>query len=923
MERLHQMENHDFASEPFFDQTSLQQIQQIDPTAGLGSVGSIAPNPAVVEQVQRRWYSGCLERIAWSRHGHIASISDDASTVYLECLRCNYETKAWELHTRHALTTIFEDAVSLAWSSTGAELAVVDVKGRLWIFHNALSTINRLVLARQGNLDQVTDTSQPIGLTWLNQDRQERPKNVVTHASKSDTRWLHQNARAKPLGPYWHRAVVLVHRTGLLTLCFQRGDGQYSKVTKQLSPSEDVLYSHASFAPTVEGKMLVALHSFDAIVSVYFVSIEWIEVRQMVEGLPVLTVETVSSKVSSQPSGSPTMVDAYDPDAWSLSHLEVVQTSDVEKAAHTPPTILAVSTGVNQAANVVDPGYLVSSVIKRWTVTSVEQTLHSLFADLPSKGMAKTTPSSVIALQRQADKDEQVITSLHHIDGFPALVVTTQENRTDFLSTEDLSPVSYAASATETSSMSQSGFAFPYTATTFCPSFSPSSCVRADLGPDGKTQLTIMEYHLAEGQPQQTLDPNLDAAVAALNLTFARACWSNATIDDVLMCALHTIPTEAIPTVVSGMYRTLFRDTEFVNEKTPGSEAERIFHKQVMGRVMAYHVGLTAYCRQLPSISTYWRDGWTLSAQWAWLANNIRHTATLLFMNLRDVQNLNLVLSQDFTDMLCSNLRWGLSIIRFIINTILEVGDRESNPELFDETHAGRLGDTAGDGSQGLVSLLLNIHCSRIFLIAFVRAVRAYAKNAEPRSRHQLQVLQCIQQQTTGRGITFSAIEALLEYRWSAQGDVEGDIAATALRQLDMMATGTVHESYQGTVKILLTKLFNSPSGLRRAKGLIDRLKLFTDQVDLDFIFLNHDVLGKRPDDSPRQIYDVHRKRPIHKGVADPNGTGGLIIRRCTRCGSYSEDVHVPTRDWSRQVATLLAKCVCDGNWSFEPWNGK
>ncbi len=292
MERLNQIENHDgFASEQFFDQNSLQQIQQIDATAGLGSVGNIAPNPAVVEQVQRRWYSGCLERIAWSRNGHIASISDDASTVYLECLRCNYETKSWELHTRHALTTVFEDATSLAWSSTGAELAVVDVKGRLWIFHHSLSTINRLVLARQGSLDPVTDTSQPIGMAWLNQDRQDRPKNVVIHASKSDTRWIHQNARAKSLGPCWHRAVVLVHRGGLLTLCFQRGDGQYSKVTKQLSTSEDDLYSHAGLAPTGGGKLLVALHSFDAIISVYFVSIDWSEVRQAVEGLPVLTVD--------------------------------------------------------------------------------------------------------------------------------------------------------------------------------------------------------------------------------------------------------------------------------------------------------------------------------------------------------------------------------------------------------------------------------------------------------------------------------------------------------------------------------------------------------------------------------------------------------------------------------------------------------
>ncbi|KIX04634.1 uncharacterized protein Z518_05504 [Rhinocladiella mackenziei CBS 650.93] len=918
MERLNQIDQSEhFPSDTFFDQNSLQQIQQIDPTAAdLTSV----PNPAVIEQLTRRWYCGCLERTAWSRHGHIATISDDASTVYVECLRFDHDSKTWCLNGRHALTTLFEDATSLAWSSTGGELAVVDVKGRIWIYHNSLIAVNRLNLARQGALDEADELSQPVGMAWLNQDRQERPRNVVLNAAKTESRWVHHNARAKPLGPYWHRAVVIVHRNGLLTLCFQRGDGQYSKVTRQLCPSDNSLYSHASFAPTVEGKMLVVLHSFKALISVYFVSIDWTEVKQAVEGLPVLTVECVSSRVASQPSGSSTLGDVYDPDSWSLSHLEVVQTSDVEKAVQIPPTILAVSSGVNRAINISDSGFLASSMIKRWTVASVEQKLHPLFDELPSKGPS-TTPSSFYTLQLRPDKEEQVITTIHHVDGNPVLVVTMQDNRTDFLSSEDLSLVSYTGSATETSSMSQSGFAFPYSTNTFNPSFSPNACVRVEFSSDGKTQLASMEYQLGQEQSQQPLDPSLDMAVAALNLAFARACWSNATIDDVLMCALHTVPSETIPTVVSSMYRTLFRDTEFVNEKTPGSESERIYHKPVVGKVLAYHAGLAAYCRQLPSMaSTEGRNGWSLSAQWAWLANNIRQTATLLFMNLRDVQNLNLVMNQDFTDILCSNLRWGLSVIRYIFGTILEVGDRETNPEMFDEKDHGRAGDVRGDGTQGLVALLLNIHCSRIFLIAFVRAVRMYAKT-EPKSRHQVQVLQCIQQHTTGKGISFAAIEAILECRWAAQGDVEGDPATTAARQLDMMATGIVHESYQGTIKMLLSKLFNIPGGLR-AKMLIDRLKLFTDCIDLEHVFLNNDVLGHRNDETKQAstIYDIHRKRPILKGIPEPNGSGELMIRKCVRCGSYSEDMSIPPREWPRQVGTLLARCVCDGNWIIEPW---
>ncbi|KIV79439.1 hypothetical protein PV11_07001 [Exophiala sideris] len=913
-----------FASEAFFNQNSLQQqIQQLDPINNLGASANVTPatNPALLEQLQRRWYCGCLARVAWSRHGHIATISNDGSNVHIECIRYDGTSHSYKLHDRLTLPTLFEDAVCLAWSAHGGELAIIDGKGRIFIYHTSLVAINSLTLARSGSLDQVSDTSQPIGVAWLNQDRQDRPKNVVLHATKNDTRWTHNNARAKPLAPYWARALLLAHRNGMLTLCFQRTRSPYAIITQRVSTSDDTLYSHASFAPTVEGRMLIAFHSLKGQISISLLSMDWSGVGEY-EGFPVFSLQHVPNKVSARPSGSPTTSDLYDPDAWILSHLEVLHSPEVEKMPQAPPAILAVSSGINRSINITDPGYLVSSMIQKWTVATVEQELHPLFADLPSKGSGNTGSRSVITLQGNTEKNEQLITTIHQVDGHQALIVTTQENRTDFLSSEDLSSVSYAASATETSSMAQSGFTFPFTPDLMCPGFSPNACVRADIGQDDKTQITAMENQFGQIDPEQTLDPNVDAAVAALNLAFARACWSNATIDDVLMCALQTIPSELAPMVVSSMYRTLFRDTEFINEKTQGSELERIFHKQVMGRVMAYHASLTAYCRQLPSISsTDGREGWSLSAQWAWVANNIRYTATLLFMNLRDLQNANVQVSQDFSDMLCSNIRWGLGVIRFMISAILEVGDRETNPEMFGDKGHGRLGDTAGDGTQGLIALLLNIHCSRIFLVAFIRAVRAYAKNTEPRTRHQLQMLQCIQQQTTGKGITFQAIEAMFEYRWAAQGDVEGDVAATTARQLEMMATGVVFESYQPTIKILLTKLFNSPAGLR-AKMLVDRLKLFTDQVDVENVFLNHDVLGAHADDKKRKpvIYDVHRKKPILKGVLEPGGTGEPVIRRCIRCGSFSADIVVPPPDWSKTVSQLLSKCICDGQWVIEPW---
>lgn len=950
MDQLDQINPHedDFASEAFFNQGALQQIQQTDGTSGLEAVGNVAlpTNPAVIEQLARQWDSACSDRVAWSRHGHIASISNDGTVVNLECLIFNRSSDTWELSGKHTLATIFEDAVSLAWSSTGGELIVVDAKGRTWVYHSSPVSINRLLLVRQGSLDAVDEFSRLIGMAWLNQDRQDRPRNVVLNAAKNDSRWVHSNARAKPLGPYWHRAVAMVHRNGRLTLCYQRGDLQYVKVRRQLGHSDDTLYTHAAFAPTVEGKMLVTLHACNGVISVYLVRIDWSEVRNNVEGQPTLTVETVSTCVSSLPTTSASIGgDGYEPDSWQLSHLAVVQTSDVEKTVQLSPVILAVSTGVNNSIGVADPGYLVSSIIKKWAVTPVEQKMQTRFEDLPSKGASVSDTAVTVTLGRQPDKEEQVITTLRHIDGLHAVIVTTQDNRTDFLSSDDLSSVSYSASVADTTSMAQSGFVYPFTSTIHSPGFSPNACVRADISPEGKTQIVSMEYqfHQAQLQHHQEPDPSTEVALASLNLSFARACWSNSTIDDILFCALRTVPPGLIPTLVSGMYRTLFRDTEYIHEKTQGSELERVFHKQVMGKVMAYHAGLTAPCQHLPTATTQGGSSrcWPLTAQWAWLANNIRHTATILYMSLRDFQNLNVVMTPEFTDMLCSQIKWGLGVVRFIINTILEVGDRESNPEIFvDEVSSAqgksngsgsaaagpgipRLGDTLGNGSQGLVALLLNCHWSRIFLIAFVRAVRAYAKINEPKLQHQLQLLQCIQQQTSGKGISFQAIEAVLEYRWAAVGDVEGNTPATATKQLQMMATGIVPEGYQGTVKALLTKLINNSAGLR-AKSLIDRYRLFTDPVDLDYVFLNNEVIGRAADGEAIR-YDIHRKQPILNGMAEAGSTGpgNLMVRRCVRCGTYSEDVNPPGKEWPRQIASMMARCVCDGAWVLQPWDTK
>lgn len=165
----------DFNTDAFFNDGSLPQI---DPTSDLGTLHTVSlpAQPAVVEQVTRRWSSGCLERLSWSRHGHLASISDDGSSVFLECLRFKQDSRSWGLSGKYALNVVFEEAISLAWSGSGAELAVGDVHGRIFIFHVSPAALNRLILARQPALEDGDELGgQPVGMTWLGQDRHDRP----------------------------------------------------------------------------------------------------------------------------------------------------------------------------------------------------------------------------------------------------------------------------------------------------------------------------------------------------------------------------------------------------------------------------------------------------------------------------------------------------------------------------------------------------------------------------------------------------------------------------------------------------------------------------------------------------------------------------------------------------------------------------
>lgn len=919
------MENGEFNGDPFFNEEplrinddSLQQMGQLD-TAGVNIVGlngaSLSTNALVADRVFELHHGGCSNRLSWSRQGHIVSISSDGTSIDLHCLVFDRRARTWGLGAKRNHHVGLGELASLAWSPMATDLAVVDIKGRVSILRPIGSAANRLSEVRAGTLDEVQDQGQAIGLAWLSQERANSPKQVVQFTSKqiNTGKWAHNLVKSNPMHPLYQRAVVVVDRKGTFSLIYERADGAFSKTSASLGSQKS--FTHAAFSPTLEGRLLVAVHADDGTISAYHVSIDFNPIKQDLNTPPGLSVELAAGKLPLL--SHPTIHNQlHDPDSQLLTHLGIIPTSEIEKTTHSPPTVFGVYANINRNLGPADNGFFTSGTIRRWSLQKVEQTLHPIFNELPSKGN-RNPAGFTTSVQQLPEKEDQALVNATLLENDQGMSVTMIDGRIDLLSIEDLSSQAFAATNDITSSLVQSGFSFPIVANPSMVTLSSNICSAVSLSVDSVLSLTTANYHIPSMGNTEGLDPNspnADAAAAVVVLSFARSCWTNCNLDDLLNMVLHTFPaTMATPLIIS-LYQTLFREGEFMHEKLPGSEVEKVVQKPVLTKVFSFHYGVSFLSIKDAAPNT----PMPLSAQWVWIVSNLRFVAQLLFICIKAVQNPASEPSAELVEMVCGNIKWLLDLLRYIVWTIFEVSDREANPRFFQGLGEGDI----GDGSQGLVALLLNCHWSRQFFVHIVRALKLLCKLPEPRSNQQTEIIRTIMQWSQGKGLSLIAVEALLDPRWSGWADNEmaGDSARISARQVRMMATGVVEDAFQGTVKRMLAKLLNVKGGMRD-KGAVDRLKMWSHRVDLGWVLLDDEWDGPKAK-GVRRVFDVHKKKVIKQGRKEVGSaqSEGEMIKRCVRCGRHNEDVNGVGKEYPRQVAGLMMRCVCDGPWIVEPW---
>ena len=201
-----------------------------------------------------------FRKLAWSKIGCIAYITQDGKGIHLGSLIYTPATRSWT-HQSHEdpmlvdqLSKFYKgrELASIAWSPSGLELAVVDIYGRLSIF-TIFIPINRLAPMKAWTADPEDHANSVVGMLWLNSKRQLGAQ-FHQPARRQDGQWKYSFTSYDVIGPFnpsGKPALVMINRSANLRLAFQGQDGQWHDVRHEIdgpSTSYDLL-THATFCP--------------------------------------------------------------------------------------------------------------------------------------------------------------------------------------------------------------------------------------------------------------------------------------------------------------------------------------------------------------------------------------------------------------------------------------------------------------------------------------------------------------------------------------------------------------------------------------------------------------------------------------------------------------------------------------------------
>lgn len=509
--------------------------------------------------------------------------------------------------------------------------------------------------------------------------------------------------------------------------------------------------------------------------------------------------------------------------------------------------------------------------------------------------MQSKTNSSTLGrktdLQRLEDVHiNQVITAVQKVDGGEHLALGSADGSLALYDPNSLTPLYMGNDSAEVTSMAQIGFVFP-------PSrglnlaVSPNACVAASLANDGKIQLTHVEH--PSGLTYDSTDPaTVEAAVAAIILSFARSFYSQVSSNDIMLLVTQHLDPIHHAQLIQSTFKDLISDKDFI----PGPELGNT-SKPTVARVLS----LVASLGHDPSTGQR-----SPASMLSWLSLNVRSCA---LTSMRIWQSVNQNGGVEWKDpevceIACNNIRWTLDLCKFIVDDLFEMADHHhhhhhnnnySPPAPERESHQSA-------DPQTITKLMLVSIWPRSFLKTIARILRGIVRatqdlrttlspEAAPAFSRMAELIETSPLKIESLEQLLSGVEKMVHQSHQVRGMSDRDKADT---ERFILARGQIPEALQDVVPRILQDV------LPMTRGKMDRLNLYME---------DYSWLGIREDGKTRAfqrgfVVDVHRKRVLRRKGLDQ-------FRKCVRCGSISADL-VRMRHWPQYLQTQILRCVCE-----------
>ncbi len=603
---------------------------------------------------------------------------------------------------------------------------------------------------------------------------------------------------------------------------------------------------------------------------------------------PRITIENVRASVPyKQPKDANAQDDEsmlFDPTSQFLSHLEIVPTTDVEKALQLPPTIIAFYTPVINPTGMIGDGHLGMTTVRRWHVISSEHKLHPSF-DLVQSRANTNSFGRRPDLQRLDDVHlNQIIITVQKIDSGEHIVLGGADGSLALYDPTSLTPLYMANDGVDLTSMAQAGFVFPSYPSELNRSVSPNACVAASLTTEGKMQLTHV-LHPSGLAFDSTNGATVEAAIAAMILSFARSFHFQASSsnDIILLVTQHLDPIH-YPQLTQSIFKDLFSEGDFMPELANPS-------KPLIARALS----LTASLGYYPSTNQR-----TLASMLSWLSLNIRYCALTFLRIWSSVKQNGGVEWKDpeVCEIACNNIRWTLDLCKLIVDDLFDMSDDQKRPSALP---SGSDSAAAAD-SVPISQLLLVSFWPRSFLNMIIRILRGFVRapqdpksplspEAAPAISRMAAIVEacCLKMEPLEQ--LLSGAEKIIQRSYQLSGMSDRDKADT---ERFILSHGQIPDVLQDVVPRILQDV------LPMTRPKMDRLSLYME---------DYSWLGIREDRKTKAfrrdyVVDVHRKKVMRR-----KGLGK--VRKCVRCGSISAEL-VRVRHWPQYLQTQILRCVCE-----------